>query len=473
MSTKNEVSVLPGFAGTDIDEMDFSHIFSIPSLYKTITWSVSDITGATLNQMNIRPLDDVKLRTVGIYSISDYIPVQFVAVHFQNWRGSMVYTIKFVKTEFHSGRLAIAYFPEEPKSANTGASFALSDYVAREIIDIRECNEYSFTIPYVSSTPYRPATSAGSRNGVVGIYVLDPLQAPNTVTQTVTMFIECSGGPDLEFFHPVPFTCSPAVNITPQSGNMFTASNCKLAEGTLGNTIQKYASTISSEVCVGEKITNFRSLLKSVYRLVKPSAEATTHTCGIILPYAIQAFDTVNEPLIQDACFGDLYTQLGSIFLLSRGGVRVKLQPVTAFTGTNTNLLEQFSLINMNNISPGVGITSVWTPMVANIDPSGRSYSSNSVFGPRALANVTEEKSMEVVLPQYSITHSRCNVDHLLGAGSGIIMNFGIKSLVTPSLGVWQNNSDAAANFHVYRGGADDVNFGGFVSIPPMYITST
>jgi hypothetical protein len=109
-TVKNDVGVFPGFSGTDVDELDFTHLCTIPAYDTLLSWAPSDPAGTTLYSNKLHIQSSIFSATVGPNAVKCYKPFEFVSTFFSQWRGSLVYKFKFVKTEFHSGRLVVAFF---------------------------------------------------------------------------------------------------------------------------------------------------------------------------------------------------------------------------------------------------------------------------------------------------------------------------------------------------------------------------
>lgn len=217
LSSANELETKSGLAGTSADEMDLSHVLSIPNYWDRFNWSTSDTTGVVLWDNYVTPM---KIKTY-----SDVVADRFRCTHmgyvantFTYWRGSIVYTFKFVKTQYHSGRLRISFIPYY---FNTNISSGTPDISRTQkiVVDLRTSTEVSFTVPYVSSRPWlyciRPESGVldtdGSTNqpmmyncvsGIVRVEVLNQLVAASNVHATIDCIVEVSGGPDLTFAGP-------------------------------------------------------------------------------------------------------------------------------------------------------------------------------------------------------------------------------------------------------------------------------
>nr|ULF99842.1 MAG: hypothetical protein 2 [Cripavirus sp.] len=234
LASTNEIETTPGLAGTSADEMDFSHILSIPNFWDRFTWSTTDLTGSNLWDNFVTPFK-VKPYSTTISNRFRCTHMGYVANTHGYWRGSIVYTFKFVKTQFHSGRLRISFIPFY---YNTTISTGVPDVsrTQKVIVDLRTSTEVSFTVPYVSSRPWmfcvRPeASQLGTDNvlmynavtGIVRVEVLNQLVAANNVFQSIDTIVEVNGGPDLTFAGPT------GPSYVPYAG-VFTAEETKKEE---------------------------------------------------------------------------------------------------------------------------------------------------------------------------------------------------------------------------------------------------
>nr|ULF99846.1 MAG: putative capsid polyprotein [Cripavirus sp.] len=234
LSSANEIETKSGLAGTSADEMDLSHVLSIPNYWDSFTWKTTDATNAVLWDNFVTPVK-IKPYSTAITDRYRCTHMGYIANAHGYWRGSIVYTFKFVKTQFHSGRLRISFIPFY---YNTTISTGTPDISATQkiIVDLRTSTEVSFTVPYVSSRPWmyciRPeSTWLGQNNflmynavtGIVRVEVLNQLVAASSVYQEIDTLVEVSGGPDLTFAAPtcpsyVPY--SGTFTVTPQNQPM-------------------------------------------------------------------------------------------------------------------------------------------------------------------------------------------------------------------------------------------------------------
>lgn len=216
LSSCNEIETKSGLSGTSSDEMALSHVLGIPNYWDTFDWPSSGTgseTGSVLWDNFVTPFK-VKNFSPTVTDVFRTTHMGYVANSFGLWRGSIVYTFKFVKTQYHSGRLQISFIPFY---YNTTISTGVPDTskAQRMIVDLRTSTEVSFTVPYVSSRPWmhciRPESSwLGTDNakmfnavtGIVRVEVLNKLVAANNVFPSIETIVEVNGGPDLTFANP-------------------------------------------------------------------------------------------------------------------------------------------------------------------------------------------------------------------------------------------------------------------------------
>jgi hypothetical protein len=467
LSYENSVGIANGFSGTDVDEMSFQFLATIPVWTQTAPWSTigTNPADSLLVTCNVSPTANTFTTTVNTATIVHFSPLQLIANHFSNWRGSIVYKIKIVKTEFHSGRLSVTFSPNNSVvSPAITPTLADSSYVHRQVIDIREANEFTFAIPFISDSPYKRVNSfAESAVGVFSIRVLDPLVAPDTVSQTVSIIVEKCAGPDIEFAVPSQCLYNYMSGITPQSGNIFGSVQqgstvCSNLDTTIGNSLIKGDSSLNALHCVGEKISSFRALLKLPHQLVFVTPP-TVNKYLVILPYCITAGSIAGAVSTLPVINSDLYSRIASCYVYSRGGVRLKFVDNAAVTVTAPISV---SLDTRNN-------------NVTNLVKDGVSW--QAVTGSNT-SNATDRNNIptmyyrsgysgEVQIPQYHRFHSRVNSDCATHNGSfytsgatGLAAQLSVFRSTLPS-----GNSEAA----VYRSVSDDANFGSFLSVPPMF----
>jgi hypothetical protein len=457
-SYKNQVGKAQGFSGTDADEMDFSFLCSIPVYNSTLPWIPTNPSGFVLVNIPVRPLGLLVTRTVTAVAITDVGPYQLIANMFEQWRGSMVYKFKFVKTEFHSGRIAVSFSPVNSSFVQVIPSLAESAFLHRQIIDIRECNEFTFVVPFISSTPYKLSTDP---IGTLMFHVLDPLVAPDTVSQTVSIIVEHCMASDAEFAVPKRNNMQYVMGIAPQSGGSFSNSEtniCANYRGNIGSSLVPLDECSNSLFCVGERISSLRTLMKMPNPLVMqvaPTAALYLNIIPYMLPYR---FYNTTPAYVDSVVFPDLYTLITSLYLYVRGGVRLKYLDNTAVTAA-----EPFVAYL------GSGITSTLTQVGVNFSGTDGAFDPSST-NRNGLPSVYWKAgySGEVQVPAYGRNHSRLVTDCLVNSSAPTSYN-NANTSTSPSVFVSRTTVPSVATLSgVLRSASDDANCGVFLAVPPV-----
>jgi len=219
-------------------------------------------------------------------------PVTLLARSFAQWRGSMKFRFKIVKTEFHSGRLVVSYNSYDGRQVSLSSSLAQTDSLWREIIDIRETSEFEVCVPYVSGSPWRMTANTESV-GKLSIHILDALQAPSTVSSSVSVIVEVAGGDDFDVSIPMGDIYVPYVPLSVQAQSGYKVIDCD----DLGSSKMPKTNRIH-ETTVGEKVVSIRGLLKGISRensyttltginLLPVTSTQTLTVCPFAIPLAV------------------------------------------------------------------------------------------------------------------------------------------------------------------------------------------
>lgn len=459
--TDNEVSVLPGFGGTDSDELDIVSLATRPAHIHTATWSTSDVYGDTLVYIPMCPNPKPKVRTIaGAIEIVDNIPSAFVSELFQYWRGSIVITIKMVKTKFHSGRLLISFSPTVYAIGTVVPTIDNSSYEFRTIVDVREESTLTVQIPYTCSQQYLMCKRQGSPVnevfGTVTVRVLDPLVAPATVGNSIQLLIESSMGPDCEFAVPYRTNLLPVFGATPEMGDP-----CSITNSTIGSSSIQVNDGLMAAACMGEKIVSVRQLLKT-FTVLQPFVAPTTARSAVnLIPFGSQVL-TVGEGLPEHS--GDLYSALSGCFTMARGGVRFKvLIPSNAGAWAWCAALYQSSPA-LPPVSPEYAVA---VRSDTNFAGEGPGFTGTLNQTGYSMQPAVVNGCAEFTVPHYSTYHSRPCASHMVG--DTFAYNTELWSTANRSRVSLFNPQASKAAYLVTRGGSDDINFSGFISVPPMY----
>lgn len=316
MFSDNHIVPLPGFAGTDVDEMAFAYILGQWAQIGYYTLSPSDLQGALKWGVPLTPramwfnegpvLFPVNLAPTEAGQPPAVLttPVFHLANVFNLWKGSFEFRIKIAKTKFHTGRLLLAYCPISGQHDITLTSGLLApnifnaplDYPSA-IWDLREGNEFTFCCPFVSQYSYlKVGTMLNDVQdyGNFYIYVLDPIQAPSTAATVVPFCVEVRCAPGFEFHQP----CTPFLMPSPFNQNSYVSqSSCGPAD----------TSNLSdAQNCIGEHIRSVKQMISRACLDIAGVSRAPTgvygsgwpHWWAPLIPWPITVEGTTSYPLM-------------------------------------------------------------------------------------------------------------------------------------------------------------------------------
>jgi hypothetical protein len=239
-------SVVPhnGVSGTNIDEMSYDYIKSQYAYFQTITWVGSDAPQTNLMSRNVTP-DYFTTWSKG----RTYLPMGFLAAQHRYFRGGVKFRFKLVKTEFHRGRLMVAFSPGPLTGAFT---YAASEMVYREVVDIATTSEFEVCCPYLLTTPWQ---LRGEPIGTLSLFVENVLIAPSSVGATIPILVEMCGADDLEFAVPIDFPYEPYLPSTSQMADPYVTTPCfTLGPSSPVPTLAGYG--------IGESLFSVRQIMK-------------------------------------------------------------------------------------------------------------------------------------------------------------------------------------------------------------------
>jgi hypothetical protein len=458
--SKPGVSHLDGLSRTEFDEMDFSYLVRKFAWFQTIPWNISQVSGTVLTTIPVENEYSVVLGG----SVHQQ-PVSFVSSFFSQWRGSLVYKIKIVRTEFHSGRIQIAFFPGKIG----GVLSANAVYVHRLVVDIRESSEILFTVPFISQYLW---SRNGEAIGNIVVSVIDSLVAPATVTSTISLLFEVAGGEDFEVSIPRTTSFYPTL-FTPQSGDVSVLTNT-----VIGSSVVHANPLLATSVAIGDKITSFRPLLRRFCQKLFLNGNTVTGT-RLNDPNYYIAVDELgvlsNGAGVANYMVPDFISMIGSCYGMWRGGIRYRLVINGSLSTTEKEpsiVVSYFESDTMNsgksnNANPG------YTPISATFQP--RPLQAHSHF-----QDLRNNSVVTTEVPQYTRMMARAVCDTLHDTAAGTTnrmadtttssvtqgrLYYALPQSLTEGVGISQNGRGYST---LFRSLADDGNFSVFISIPPF-----
>jgi hypothetical protein len=450
----NAIEELPGFAGSNLDEMSLSYLVSISAYWARLNWTTLAVQGATLANVELDPRNYYTTATIGLVPVQSLTPLTYFSGFFALYRGSIRFTFKLVKTEFHTGRLLVVFKPYDALAgAIAGATFAGSAYEHREIIDVRLGNEFTLEFPYMSISPYRPTAGSDSGYGFVYVYILNALECPANVPQTVPILIEVSGGKDFEFAEPCDMSGRPTQVYVPQSGK----NVCEIVSEQLGNS-STGETDAPARLCIGERITSIRQLLKR-FAVSVPNTSPTPANAHLWNMFQLDMgfVDATGETLA--AVTPDTYAYFAACYALERGGLRGKILTQSSLNSRVLTIAWPF-------------ITGTILPLASQLWTTSPSTYTPDYLGSqklRAFYDVATTGGPEFQVPFYNRFASAAVAD-LIGTNSAlpVSMHYSTVGPVPRQRAMNIFETAPASVPAVMRAVSEDYSLGLFISVPPL-----
>lgn len=310
-------------AGASVDEMSFEYLCGMPGLLsrfnitnqvsKTLVYAAWCCPCACYWQGASRvavPIRD-RLAVLGTAPFPGFNPAPCMVPSSITsfWKGDMIYHFRFIKTRFHTGRIALT-FAVEPDAYGAEALGTNSYYyptydgtytLDRVLIDLKECDSYDMVVPFTNNMP---ALAQANPMGRICMYVVDPIKAPENVTPGVVVLVSVSMR-NVEFSG---LTGTPYAPTQVTTNPLFEPQSRREGGGTL------FAAT-------GEPVETFNTVLK------RHSVRTTLRQ-----PYALTLptyIPNTTAPTAVDASQVDLIDIVRSAFAFERGGMVVRVLPTS------------------------------------------------------------------------------------------------------------------------------------------------
>uniref|UniRef100_A0AB38ZK74 Genome polyprotein n=1 Tax=Crocidura tanakae iflavirus 2 TaxID=3139553 RepID=A0AB38ZK74_9VIRU len=133
-------------------------------------------------------------------------PVSVISKFFSYWRGSMEYRFDFVSTQFHTGRLIIAFVPRNSRVRNMSVDkLTHCDHV---VFDLREQKQFVYIQNYINDKPWHSTdlnTDLATEShppGHIYVVVMNELTCPTSVSNSIGINLYMRGGSDFEIAVP-------------------------------------------------------------------------------------------------------------------------------------------------------------------------------------------------------------------------------------------------------------------------------
>lgn len=382
----NSVETLDYASYTDEDEMSFAYLTKVPWYHGEVSWGADVGQGASLLDMSVAPhlmyheyTDTVNGKNV-LYR--QHAPIGYLTQFFRLWRGGIKVTLKFVKTQMHSGKLQVTFIPvtRSAPAANT----VNSSYILRAVVDIRTEDEITLELPYLAYTDYLNTSSTTVLPSVLGrlqVTVLNDLRAPESCAQSIAVQVFFTGASDLEYAVPCNNTSS-AIPYIPQSNTVEIMhgkeTGKEIADDTVGMLKISKDETLTSARCIGEKLLSIKQMMLRNSPMWPIASNFTLGTTYTIMPHHLSAGQLKSDGTVTvPPLGGDLYSMLVPMFAFYRGGVNYMVQDTEATDN-------QASKIRFGNFPGYAGaggvqpVANLTTNITKNLAPSNSGGTNNN-----------------------------------------------------------------------------------------------
>lgn len=451
-----------GVVGSSVDEMSYAYLKSIPMLWKLFEIKSTDALGQkyvdlplTLENMSI-----IRQPIIGgnQYNVGYRPPFVDLAYLHTSMRGSIKLTLKFVKTNFHSGRILVTWAPKA--SASTGVGLVNnSAYVLREIIDLRTTTEVTLTLPYIRSTtyintyvPYSGAVPELYSLGHLTIALANPIAWPETVASSMDCLVYLSGGDDMEFAN---YCGTEQLRFVPEGGG---------EQNKVIGSAQEPKTSLSHNISSsGDVLLSIKSLLLSA-KAIKTNVQTRAAPAVSIYPFTYGIYRPATTSLNMPPIGGDTVSHLALGYAMSRGGMRFLGNTAVASTQCVQTIAQDKNPAQVLELgSPSITYTSF------------NDYSSVSALAPyfQQLDNLHHQNtsSFDGTCPHYGNTPMRLNhinsSDHTGVSGQIDAYRYKYTRFVSAAA---QTNCYIES---IYRAAADDYSLHYFIGFPPVVFSWT
>jgi acetoacetate decarboxylase len=311
-------------------------------------------------------------------------------------------------------------------------------------------------IPYTSLVPYRDVFGNGRNMGYVYLHVLNPLVAPSSVSSTVSILCEISGGPDFEFAYPRTLDNRPVAVVVPQSGG--SENICEIVSTEIGNS--KLEDTLApARLCIGERVLSLRSLIKRFNVLAGPTNVPNFWFTFIPFSIPISYIPATNLEQVSELNGNvDVYSQISLCFALQRGSIRYK------FLSTNPDA-NQTMFIRMSPIQTTVSglyangnFQDQTLPVLAN---QNYGNGDNNTFVHKGISG-----GLEVDFPYYGKSFAHPTAAVMTNSVVTTIVNYDFTNTAPGTVASIYYPLPAHSVSNIWRAAGEDFSLGLFVSVP-------
>lgn len=299
IDSKNELSVDPRALGlSSDDELSLSSFTSRESWVTNFTWNVTDAVDTLLFTSRVTPLM-LRVSSNAINGHVDQTPMSMAATLFKYWRGDIIFHFRFIRSDYHRGRVRISFDPLGNTTTNIVNTAETSNAVFTQIVDLEETDDVEVRLPYQQALAYLetqptaflttsdvPFTANGGtftttgryNNGYITVRVLTDLSAPVAVAP-IDCMVFARAADNFELADPT----NPPVYLS-----RFVAQSAEVEEAEVqidSGEKQTHIMRERNRLHHGELVASLRPLLRRSQYLGAYTSVAPTTTS--LLPYSM------------------------------------------------------------------------------------------------------------------------------------------------------------------------------------------
>jgi len=527
----NNVDQYPALTGTDLDELSFNFLKRVPQFIgafqfnnkNTITPSTTNVGDDYLWSCFVLPnyinpacfkvqysgqFGEESVVASNIVNIQNPTSLGYICSPFTYWTGSLVYTFRFVKTNYNSGRIEISFHPFLFSNSYGTLNIPSPDnqrfqYAYRVVVDLRDNSEVSLTIPYISPQQWKALSYYNQKwfinpckdtshwedieldelarcsTGLLWVRALTPLHTQSTVAPTsILCLVECRAGDDFQVQCPsvaryIPLATTP----NSQSGKVYATAGTaetrtRALEGFMPPSITGDQDDVEQDdtqmYCAGEIFDNFRQYIKrnmfvrtlgQLYSdepvvlypneyIVPPriSLNIYSYTPQGGRPTYYQIFNLPNWP--------SPLSFITSMFCFYRGGIRFKVVSTTSSGAIASGLTSMRLITHPYTGKPGI------------IRPIPRERNSYQTFCSPVHYEQSDKHICEFQVPYYSPTLQSCP----WSIRGGYLYDNPLPYLALSNSNITAS-SYSRTLFHIAVSASDDFDLGLFLGAPLCFKT--
>lgn len=202
-----------GVLGESMGNPTINQLVSMPGFLERFSFTTATAAGTMVWSHTLSLAGMSALSTAGAVTTITPTPLNWYAVLFKFWRGSLKFHIHFVASSFITARLRFVWIPAGCVAPATISDNESGDYVS-QVVEVTGSMDHSFTIPWISRTLYNTVmddynmdemfitgtTTVNSSLGTIAVYLVTPvISVDSTVVPTVSGLVWVAGGEDMQF----------------------------------------------------------------------------------------------------------------------------------------------------------------------------------------------------------------------------------------------------------------------------------